>query len=48
VLIAGMLQLAQARGARRAVLFTKNPAAVRAYRAVGFTDAGSYGLALLG
>jgi GNAT superfamily N-acetyltransferase len=47
-LVAGMLQLAQGRGARRAVLFTKNPAAVRAYRAVGFTDAGSYGLALLG
>jgi GNAT superfamily N-acetyltransferase len=45
--VAGSLLAARARGVTRAVLFTKNPSAVRAYQAVGFQRIGEYGLVLL-
>ncbi|MEO8181972.1 MAG: GNAT family N-acetyltransferase [Deltaproteobacteria bacterium] len=45
--VAGSLLAAQQRGATRAVLFTKNPNAVRSYEAVGFRRIGEYGLVLL-
>lgn len=45
--VAGSLLVARARGVTRAVLFTKNPSAVRAYEAVGFRRIGEYGLVLL-
>jgi GNAT superfamily N-acetyltransferase len=45
--VAGSLLVAQQRGATRAVLFTKNPSAVRSYEAVGFRRLGDYGLVLL-
>jgi GNAT superfamily N-acetyltransferase len=46
--VAGALLLAQADGADRAVLFTgeTNAAALKAYRALGFVDAGDYSLLL--
>jgi RimJ/RimL family protein N-acetyltransferase len=40
------LAQARARGVEQAVLFTGNPAAARAYQAVGFQPAGAYGLLL--
>lgn len=43
-LVAGMLKRS---GVERGVLFAKDPAAIRSYRAVGFRECGSYGLALL-
>ena len=45
--VAGSLLAARARSVTRAVLFTKNPSAVRAYEAVGFRRIGEYGLVLL-
>ncbi|HEU4578345.1 MAG TPA: GNAT family N-acetyltransferase [Polyangiaceae bacterium] len=45
--VAGSLLAARARGVTRAVLFTKNPSAMRAYEAVGFRRIGEYGLVLL-
>lgn len=39
--------LASANGVRKAVLFTNTPAAIRAYRAIGFRPIGLYRLALL-
>jgi predicted GNAT family acetyltransferase len=44
-LVAGMIRQS---GAERAVLFTKDAAARRAYLAVGFEVCGTFGLALLG
>ena len=44
--VAHSVQLAQQRGATRAVLFTKNPIAARSYEAVGFQRAGDFGLVL--
>jgi RimJ/RimL family protein N-acetyltransferase len=38
---------ARARGAKEAVLFANNPAAARAYRAIGFAEVGSYRIAFL-
>lgn len=43
-LVAGMLKQS---GVERGVLFAKDPAAIRSYRAVGFRECGSYGLAFL-
>jgi GNAT superfamily N-acetyltransferase len=45
--VAAALRAAQERGASRAVLFTKNPSAVRSYEALGFERLGEYGLLLL-
>lgn len=42
--VAGALQAAKARGRRRALLFTDDPAAERAYRAIGFARGGDVGL----
>lgn len=42
--VAGSLLNARARGVERAVLFTGNSAAERAYRAIGFQRVGTYGL----
>ncbi len=44
--VAGTLRLARERGLRRAILFTgrENPAAQRAYRALGFERVGDYGI----
>lgn len=44
---AGALVAARDAGATRAVLFTDNPVASRAYEALGFRRAGDYGLVLL-
>lgn len=44
--VAHSMLLAQRGGAERAVLFTRNPSAVRSYEAIGFRRAGSYGLVL--
>ena len=44
---AGALIAARETGAARAVLFTDNPVASRAYEALGFQPAGEYGLVLL-
>jgi len=46
--VAGALQAARGRGVARAVLFTgqENEPAQRAYRAIGFTQCGQYGLVL--
>lgn len=46
--VAGTLEAARARGQTRAILFTDNPAAERAYRAIGFTANGEVGLVMLG
>lgn len=46
--VAGALARAQADGARRACLIASNPAAIKAYRAIGFRTIGRYGLVLLG
>jgi predicted GNAT family acetyltransferase len=45
--VAGSLLEARAAGARRAILFTSNTSAARAYEALGFTRAGEYGLLIL-
>ncbi len=42
-----LLAEAAAGGARQAVLFANNPAAVRAYRAIGFRQVGDYRIAFL-
>jgi GNAT superfamily N-acetyltransferase len=44
--VAHSVQVAKERGATRAVLFTKNPSAVKSYEAVGFRHAGDFGLVL--
>lgn len=44
--VAHSLLIARDRGASRAVLFTENPHAARAYEAVGFERAGEYSLVL--
>ena len=46
VAVSGSLLAAQKRGASRAVLFTNNPSAVRAYEAVGFHLVGDYSVVL--
>lgn len=46
-LLAHVLRLERPKGARRAVLFTDHPAAIKAYLAVGFERIGNYRLALL-
>ncbi len=46
VAVAGSLLAAQDRGASRAVLFTNNPSAVRAYEALGFRLVGDYSVVL--
>jgi RimJ/RimL family protein N-acetyltransferase len=45
--VAGTLRAAQDRGRARALLFTNNPAAERAYRAIGFAASGEVGLVRL-
>lgn len=45
--VAASLLAARERGVSRAVLFTKNPAAARAYEALGFRRIGDYALVLL-
>jgi RimJ/RimL family protein N-acetyltransferase len=47
VAVAGSLIAAQQRGVTRAVLFTKNPSAVRSYEAVGFRLISDYALVFL-
>ena len=42
--VAGALRAARERGRRRALLITNNPAAERAYRAIGFAACGDVGL----
>ena len=44
--VAGSLLDARAEGARQAILFTNNPAAARAYAAIGFARIGDYALVL--
>jgi RimJ/RimL family protein N-acetyltransferase len=44
--IAGALLAAHAEGVSRAVLFTGDPAAERAYRAIGFREVGTYSLVI--
>jgi RimJ/RimL family protein N-acetyltransferase len=44
--VAGSLVTARSQGADRAVLFTENPAAIRAYEAIGFRRVGEYGLVI--
>ncbi len=46
-LVALTLKKAADQGVQKAILFTDNPAAVKAYEAVGFKEIGSYRLALL-
>jgi GNAT superfamily N-acetyltransferase len=46
--VAGPLLAARARGRARGLLFTNNPAAGRAYRAIGFAAVGEVGLVPLG
>ncbi|HEY4882959.1 MAG TPA: GNAT family N-acetyltransferase [Myxococcales bacterium] len=45
--VAGSLLEARAAGARRAILFTSNTSAARAYEALGLTRSGEYGLLIL-
>jgi RimJ/RimL family protein N-acetyltransferase len=45
--VAGTLLAAQVRGPNRATLFTDNPAAERAYRAIGFAAVGEVGFVVL-
>ena len=47
ILVAKTLELAKQRGVQKAILFTDNPAAIKAYQAVGFERIGSFRLALL-
>ncbi len=46
-LVAMTLQKARQEGARKAILFTDTPAAIKAYEAIGFEKIGTYRLALL-
>ena len=46
-MIAGALRAARERGRTRALLITNNPAAERAYRAIGFAAHGEVGLVRL-
>jgi ribosomal protein S18 acetylase RimI-like enzyme len=46
IAVAASLVAARERGASRAVLFTKNPSAVRTYEALGFRRVGDYSLVL--
>jgi GNAT superfamily N-acetyltransferase len=46
--VAGTLRAARDRGRARALLFTDNPAAERAYRTLGFAASGEVGLVTLG
>ncbi|MCP3673000.1 MAG: GNAT family N-acetyltransferase, partial [Gammaproteobacteria bacterium] len=46
-LVAMTLQKARQEGARKAILFTDTPAAIKAYEAIGFEKIGAYRLALL-
>jgi GNAT superfamily N-acetyltransferase len=46
VAVAASLLVARARGASRAILFTRNPSAVRTYQALGFRRVGDYALVL--
>lgn len=46
-LVAMTLQKAKEEGAEKAILFTDNPAAAKAYESIGFEETGSYRLALL-
>jgi GNAT superfamily N-acetyltransferase len=46
--VAHSVAVGKERGATRAVLFTKNPSAVKSYEAVGFRRAGDFGLVLFG
>ncbi len=46
-LVGRSLMAARARGVKQAVLFTNNPAACRAYEALGFTETGKYRLSQL-
>lgn len=41
------LQKAKQEGIKQAILFTNNPAAIKAYEAIGFRKIGLYCLALL-
>ena len=45
--VAAHLAQARAAGVRTAILFTSDPAAARAYRAIGFQRIGDYTLALM-
>ena len=45
--VAASLLVARDRGSSRAVLFTNNPSAARAYEALGFRRIGDYSLVLL-
>jgi predicted GNAT family acetyltransferase len=47
VLLAEILRLAHERGIAKALLFAKNPAAIKAYEAIGFDECGCYRLAFL-
>lgn len=47
VIVALTLQAAQQRGVQKSVLFTDNPAAAKAYEAIGFKQNGNFQLALL-
>jgi predicted GNAT family acetyltransferase len=46
VAVAASLLAARERGAERAILFTSNPSAARAYEALGFQRTGSYAVIL--
>ena len=46
--VAHSVAVGKERGATRAVLFTKNPSAMKSYEAVGFRRAGDFGLVLFG
>lgn len=46
-LVALTLQKAKEQGIEKAILFTDNPAAIKAYEVIGFKEIGSYRLALL-
>ncbi len=46
-LVALTLQKARDQGVKKAILFSDNPAAIKAYEAIGFKKIGSYRLALL-
>jgi len=46
-LVSETLRMAAAEGVKKSILFTDNPAAIRAYQAIGFTRIGEYQLAML-
>lgn len=47
LLVGWTLQIAKTQGVKKAILFTDNPAAVKAYESIGFKKIGHYRLALL-